>query len=135
MLQANPIRYTPKRENHFNSYTIRVIVPEGRMFVAITEDHNSDPRWIKAFAGKTGTTFQAWADGMCELIEELLKNRVPMARIINMLSKPSTANYRTQDVEDYNGNGVKIYSGPQGFHYALLRYLQLKADERRQAVS
>lgn len=101
------------------SYTVRVMTPDGIMFVTIVEDANNGrpkPAEILITIGKTGSAITAWANAAAILTSLLLRNGVSVAdismQISNILSDSRTS----------TKSGIEIRSGPEGLQYALTRY-------------
>lgn len=114
------------KDNFYDSYVIKVHTPDGTMFVCIVEGHDGEPFKISAHAGKAGTSFSVWAECVCSLIETMWLAGVATSTIVKSLTTSYTTRYATND------NGVKVYSGPQGIQNALMQYIQLRSEKRKQ---
>ena len=111
--------------NIFKSYNIQVRTPDGTMYVVIAEDHSGYPFKIDVFAGKAGTSFSAWAASLAAIIEELWRNKVTTPTVIRLIGDSYTGSFRT------NIGNIKVFSGPQGIKYALMRYMNMKKQEEK----
>ncbi len=106
-------------EESRQSLTIRVMTPDGVMFVTIVESANGtrpQPAEILIVLGKTGSAIAAWANMAALLCSVLLERGVSLAdiavKISNILSDGRTT----------HTTGMDIRSGPEGLKYAFLRY-------------
>lgn len=107
--------------NH-NSRTIKVLCPDGKMFVTICEDSEGVPNRIIISIGKTGTALMAWANAAALLSSRLL----PFVGIPGLIQEIS--NITTSSIRSF-GDGIKIRSGPEALAYALMRYQAVKSLE------
>jgi hypothetical protein len=106
-------------EESRQSFTVRVMTPDGVMFVTIVENSNGtrpQPAEILVTLGKTGSAIAAWANMAALLTSFLLERGVSLVdiavKISNILSDKQTAQTA----------GMDIRSGPEGLKYAFLRY-------------
>ena len=104
------------------SLTIEVEVPEGQMYVSITEEENA-PRLVLINIGKTGSRLAAWADSVGRLVSLALRSGLALPAIISELS-----GITSDRVHRYK-SGVVLRSGPDGVAYALHKYMQEKSRE------
>lgn len=100
--------------------SIRVITPDGKLFVHIAEDEHGEPAEVLINIGKTGYSVYAWADALQRLISLHLKNGIDLRTIVNEISNIHTG-------KATRSNGANVWSGPEGLAHALMRYLASKA--------
>lgn len=111
----------------YDSITIGVNTPDGKMFVAIIEDEGK-PVGINIYIGKAGAAIAAWAEGMSNMATLAMSNGASINDLISELSN-QTSSKAVKDRRSQNN----IRSGLEGVVYALLkyrreRYKQLIAD-------
>jgi hypothetical protein len=109
-----------EQEKAYKSFSVRVVTPDGTMFVHITEDEQGVPQWVSINIGKAGTNLSAWADACARLVSRLLPN-VHIA--IEELTGITSSRFRQM------ATGEMIRSGPEGIAYALLKYRGAKYKE------
>ena len=102
-----------------NSINIRVITPDGVMFVTFIE-HDEDIRPIEIIInlGKAGSATNSWAFLTTQLFNKLLGIGIPLQDIMVTISNISSSNIRDL------GKGIRIRSGPEGLWYACHKYLE-----------
>ncbi len=103
------------------SFTVRVMTPDGVMFVTVVEEIDviSDtpmPAQILIAIGKTGSAIAAWANMSAILTSALLQENVSISDIIMIISNILSDSSREHKT------GIDIRSGPEGLQYALTRY-------------
>lgn len=103
------------------SFTVKVMTPDGVMFVTIVEEDNpisneAEPVQILIAIGKTGSAIAAWANMAALLISTLLEESISISDIIMRISNILSDGISTQKT------GIDIRSGPEGLQYALTRY-------------
>ncbi len=109
------------REVSRPSFTVKVMTPDGVMFVTIVEEEDvisgdTGPVQILITIGKTGSAIAAWANMAALLTSALLETDLSISdiimRISNILSDKTTE----------HKTGIDIRSGPEGLQYALTRH-------------
>ena len=111
----------PLEEESRVSFTVKVMTPDGIMFVTIVEEQangKSMPRPVDVLIvmGKTGSAISAWAN-MAALLSSMLLNRgVQLADIAKEIS------HILSDKRASQGIGLDIRSGPEGLKYAFMKY-------------
>jgi len=103
------------------SFTVKVMTPDGVMFVTIVEEDNpisneAEPAQILITIGKTGSAIAAWANMAALLISTLLREGVSISDVIMTISNILS------DQTSVQKTGIDIRSGPEGLQYALTRY-------------
>lgn len=111
----------PLEEESRVSFTVRVMTPDGIMFVTVIEEQLNgksmpQPVEILIVMGKTGSAISAWAN-MAALLSSMLLNRgVQLADIAKEIS------HILSDGRVHQGIGMDIRSGPEGLKYAFMKY-------------
>jgi hypothetical protein len=103
------------------SFTVKVMTPDGVMFVTVVEEDNPinnepEPVQILISIGKTGSAIAAWANMAALLISALLETDLSISDVIMKISNILSDGISTQKT------GIDIRSGPEGLQYALTRY-------------
>lgn len=101
------------------SFTVRVMTPDGVLFVTIVEDSGGSmpkPVQVLITLGKTGSAIAAWANMTALLCSVLLERGVQLADIAMEISNILS------DKRAPTGNGFDIRSGPEGLKYAFMKY-------------
>lgn len=99
---------------------INVPTTDGEMFVFFIEDERGDCVRVMIMIGKTGTAIHAWTAALTEIVNIALDKGVKLMDICNSLSNIYT------DKSVYLTKDRRIYSGPDGFVYAINRYIRTK---------
>lgn len=112
---------TPPPEPEFSpTVTVKVITPDGVMFVHIMEYENGLPYKLDLSIGKAGSSVQAWAQALSRVISLALVMGVPIASIAEGVSAITT------DKLSFNGNRA-VRSGPDGIAQAIIQYMADKS--------
>jgi hypothetical protein len=112
-----PIDQRKLSPDAFASSSIRVDTPDGTMYVFVMEDETKVPFKIQVIIGKSGSSVQAWAYGMAELISSMLASkRFTIHDVIVHLSGITTDKYKRLL------EGPEVRSGVEGLVIALLKY-------------
>jgi len=103
------------------SFTVKVMTPDGVMFVTVVEEDNpisneAEPAQILITIGKTGSAIAAWANMAALLISTLLQENISISDVIMTIS-----NILSDGISTHK-EGIEIRSGPEGLQYALTRY-------------
>jgi len=103
------------------SFTVKVMTPDGVMFVTVVEEDNPisnqpEPVQILITIGKTGSAIAAWANMAALLISTLLREDISISDVIMTIS-----NILSDGISEHK-TGIEIRSGPEGLQYALTRY-------------
>lgn len=103
------------------SFTVKVMTPDGVMFVTIVEEtdvisNSAEPVQILITIGKTGSAIAAWANMAALLTSALLQENISISDIIMTISNILSDSSREHKT------GIEIRSGPEGLQYALTRY-------------
>jgi hypothetical protein len=102
------------------SFTVRVMTPDGVMFVTVVEDEKlgREPKPVQVLItlGKTGSAIAAWANMTALLTTVLLERGVELTDVAMEISNILS------DKRAPHGNGIDIRSGPEGLKYAFMRY-------------
>lgn len=103
------------------SFTVKVMTPDGVMFVTIVEEldvisNTPEPVQILITIGKTGSAIAAWANMGALLTSAMLRKNISISDIIMEISHILSDGISNQKT------GIDIRSGPEGLQYALTRY-------------
>lgn len=103
------------------SFTVKVMTPDGVMFVTIVEEddlisNSPEPVQILIALGKTGSAIAAWANMAAVLTSSLLQEGMTISDIMMTISNILSDGISQQKT------GIDIRSGPEGLQYALTRY-------------
>lgn len=102
------------------AYTIKVLSPDGTVYVHCTEDSKGKLQNVIINVGKAGSPLHAWADALGRMITSSLSNNLPLTHILEQLSNiTSIKAVRTP-------KGIFVKSGPDAIYYALTLYSQIK---------
>lgn len=101
--------------------SIKVITPDGTLFVHLLEDDDGRPIRLLLNIGKNGYSLNAWASALAQAISLALRKGASVHDVIESISNiTSDGNKREQR------NGVR--SGPEGVVSALMRYVGVVND-------
>jgi hypothetical protein len=115
--------------NQWDSITIAVNTPNGKMYVTILDDAEGRADEIIIHAGKTGGAVHAWAASLSRVMTSALQNGAGINDLIADLSSQTTS-----ERAPFERNGVTIRSGPEGVCYALMQYRKMKYRELRDSL-
>lgn len=105
------------------SSTIEVPTTDGKLFAIFIEDDVGKCQRVMIQIGKSGTAIRAWTAAMTEMVNISLENGVPIEIIAVQLSNIVTdKNITTSTMHN-------IRSGPDGFVYAINRYIRSKKKD------
>jgi hypothetical protein len=107
--------------------TVRVVTPDGVMFVHIMEYANGLPYKLDLSIGKAGSSVQAWAQALSRVISLALVMGVPITSIAECVSAITT------DRLSFNGNRA-VRSSPDGIAQAIIQYVADKSPVFRKRV-
>jgi len=99
---------------------MKVRTTDGDLYVFFIEDTKGVCRKVMLQIGKSGTAVRAWTDAVMELTNVALDNNVDLATIAVTLSNIYTDRYV------HTGGMNMIKSGPDGFVYAINKYIRTK---------
>jgi len=116
---------TPK----FDSVTIAVGSPNGKIYVTVLDDDDGRPIEVLIHAGKTGGPVHAWAASLARSITTSLGHGASINDIIEDLS------LQTSDAYHRSADGTVIRSGAEAVCVALMQYRKAKYNELRQRLS
>lgn len=106
-----------------NAVSIMCLTPDGTVTVIIEESDTDRPIAVHIYLGKAGSSLQAWAQSLSELISMMLGRGLGISHIIQCLSNQHS------DKISRTESGVFIQSGPAGVAYCLHRYNKYKQEE------
>lgn len=101
------------------STSIKVVTPEGVMFVHIIEHPPSMPYKIDITIGKAGSAIQAWASAFARISSVCLRNGIPLSALVEEISGLNSDRVTLS-------NGRNVRSGPDGIAQAILIYIESK---------
>lgn len=107
----------------FDSYTIRSNSPAGSIYLHILE-HEEEAVKVLCSAGKCGTEFSTFVNGICALINELLDNGVSLSKAMNTISGMNT----DKSIRD---GDIDVKSGISGIYHALQKYQRTVFERNR----
>lgn len=107
----------------FDNYTIKSKSPAGSIYLHLME-YNGKLVKVMASAGKCGTEFNTFVNGICNLINDMLDMNVPLIKIMSSLSGMGT----DKAVRD---GQIDVRSGIDGIYNALSKYTRAKFEEIR----
>lgn len=99
-----------------NSISIKTTTPDGSAYIIIDEDYPGKISRIYFNVGRSGTSVNAWAHCVAELVTELLREGKSLNDVINILSN-ITSQRSTRSI-----NGLECRSGPDALFIALMKY-------------
>lgn len=114
-------------QSTFNSLTVQVDTPEGRMFVLVIEDDKGVPIAIDVKVGKAGAHLQAWAIMAARLMTLCLDKGGSLEDVLQEVSGQRAQGGRM------NGQ-TEITSGPEGIAWALMQYKRDRFDAVRKTL-
>lgn len=112
-------------QTKFANQTIRVVTPEGTMFVSIMTDDSEKPVAVDIIIGKAGTTIRAWAQSLARIMTVALEHGVTIENFIEELSSQHSSKSRRST------DKIDVYSGPEGVCVALLKFNRIRHERRR----
>lgn len=117
---------TTKEPLSLPSVTLKVVTPDGTMFVHIIESPPGLPFKLDVSMGKAGSSIQAWAQSLSKVISVCLRNGIPISAIAEEIGAENSDRITIS-------NGRFVRSGPAGIAQAILMYLEFKKprSERR----
>jgi hypothetical protein len=112
----------------YDNYTIKSNSPAGSIYLHLLE-YNGRLVKVMASAGKTGTEFNTFVNGICNLIicnliNDMLEMNIPLIKIMSSISGMGT----DKAVRD---GQIDVRSGVDGIYNALSKYTRAKFDENR----
>lgn len=108
--------------------SIKVSVPEGKMYVIISEFSPGHIDMVEIHIGKCGSLLSAWCDAVGRLITLALRSGQDVTQVIEELSGLSS------DRIVPHIPGIVMRSAPHGIAYCLLRYTQYTARRLRMEI-
>lgn len=111
---------TTANEKVWQSNVVRILTPDGTIFVLIDEDAKGNPEQIRVQIGKAGSALAAWTFAFSQLLTMSLQHGVTIEDVIGVLSNTNS------DKLVYNRT-TPIKSGPAGVVQALMSYNAEKA--------
>ena len=99
-----------------NSINIKATTPDGTAYIIIDEDYPGKINRVYFNVGRSGTSVNAWAHCVAELVTELLHDGKELNDVINILSN-ITSQRSTRSI-----NGIECRSGPDALFIALMKY-------------
>lgn len=112
----------PKEPESIPVTSIRVVTPDGTMFVHIGE-YDGGPKKVWLHIGKAGTSLSTWTDALGRVISLALRNGVKLSDVVEEISNIKTSRTRKA------ANGAYISSGPDGLAHGLLSYAASKRKD------
>lgn len=100
--------------------SVNVATTDGEMYIIFVEDESGKCQRVMIQIGKTGTAIRAWTEALMEVVNIAIDSGISLSVIAVKLSNIYTDRYVT------GPNMNRIYSGPDGFVYAINRYLRTK---------
>lgn len=111
-----------------DSTTIRVMSPDGEIFVHCTENSKGQLKHVIINIGKSGLSLASWADALSRMINIVLRYE-DVNTVIAELSNITTAK------SVFYTGGTYVKSVPHAVYLALTLYKNSKLEKRKNADS
>lgn len=112
----------------YHGWSIRVLTPDGTIFVHFGEDEKHKLKGIWLNLGKAGSAVAAWAYALQEMINFSIDNGATLEDLIEKLASI------TSDGSPRIGIGGRCKSGPEGIWMALMLYRKELHKEAKKNV-
>jgi len=109
--------------------TVRIVTPDGTLFVHIADDKNGKLKQVMLNMGKAGTSVSAWAYALTEMMNLAIDCGATLEDLLKILSGITSGSGARL------GIGGKCTSGPEGVWMALLQYRREKHLEHSKGVT
>jgi ribonucleoside-diphosphate reductase alpha chain len=106
-------------EHALPSVSIKVLTPDGTMYVTIVDDESGKPTRVLISIGKAGSRLSAWSDAVGRLVSRMFKKGFSTQDIIAELAGIGSDNLKMQ-------GETEIRSTAEGIAKAFLVYEEYK---------
>lgn len=113
----------------FDNVTFNIRTPDGTANIIIVEDSPGKIHKIFFHIGKAGSSVNAWAFAVAELVVDSLNRGSDLADMIALLSNITASRPM------YDKDGIACRSGVEALYLALLRYRNLVKETKKSTVT